>query len=37
MSPGQTATHTFAAPGEFDYLCSLHPKDMRGRVVVTPS
>ena len=37
MSPGQSATHTFATAGEFDYLCSLHPKDMRGRVVVTPS
>jgi plastocyanin len=35
MPPGQAATHTFDTPGEFDYLCSLHPKDMRGRVVVT--
>ena len=37
MSPGQSVTHTFATAGEFDYMCSLHPKDMRGRVVVTPS
>ena len=35
MRPGETATHTFDAAGTFDYLCSLHPKDMRGRVVVT--
>ena len=37
MSPGQSVTHTFDTPGEFDYMCSLHPKDMRGRVVVTAS
>ena len=35
MSPGASVTHTFDTAGEFDYLCSLHPKDMRGRVVVT--
>ena len=35
MSPGASATHTFDTAGEFDYLCSLHPKDMRGRVIVT--
>ena len=37
MSPGQSVTHTFDSVGEFDYMCSLHPKDMRGRVVVTAS
>jgi plastocyanin len=37
MRPGDSATHTFDTAGTFDYLCSLHPKDMRGRVVVTAS
>jgi plastocyanin len=35
MRPGEVATHTFDTAGTFDYLCSLHPKDMRGRIVVT--
>jgi plastocyanin len=35
MSPGQSVTHGFDTPGEYDYVCSLHPRDMRGRVVVT--
>ena len=37
MRPGESVSHTFAAAGVFDYRCSLHPKDMRGRVVVTAS
>jgi plastocyanin len=37
MRPGESAAHTFDTAGTFDYLCSLHPKDMRGRVVVTES
>ena len=36
MAPGASVTHTFDAAGEFLYQCSLHPRDMRGRVVVTP-
>jgi plastocyanin len=35
MRPGESATHTFDTAGTFDYMCSLHPKDMRGRIVVT--
>lgn len=27
---------TFDQPGTFDYVCSLHPVSMRGRIVVTP-
>lgn len=27
---------TFEQPGTYDYVCSLHPIGMRGRVVVTP-
>ena len=37
MRPGESATHAFDSAGTFDYLCSLHPKDMRGRIVVTAS
>ena len=37
MRPGERATHTFDMAGTFDYMCSLHPKDMRGRVLVTAS
>jgi len=35
MAPGESATHTFAAPGSYPYVCSLHPKDMKGSVLVT--
>jgi plastocyanin len=28
-------THTFATPGSYDYVCTLH-QQMTGRVVVTP-
>jgi len=35
MAPGQSVTHTFASPGTYPYLCSLHPKDMKGTVLVT--
>ncbi len=35
MGTGATFTHTFAAAGTFDYVCSIHPM-MHGSVVVTP-
>jgi plastocyanin len=34
MGTGATFSHTFATPGTFDYVCSIHPM-MRGTVVVT--
>ena len=34
MKPGETATHRFAEPGTYSYVCSLHPRDMQGTVVV---
>ncbi len=30
-----TYTHTFTAPGSFDYYCSVHPH-MKGKVIVEP-
>jgi plastocyanin len=35
VSPGESIQLTFAQPGTFDYECSLHPRDMRGTVIVT--
>lgn len=32
---GESIQITFAQPGTFDYECSLHPRDMRGTVIVT--
>ncbi len=35
MSPGESVSHTFDEPGRIDYVCSLHPRDMTGSIVVT--
>lgn len=41
LTSGSSFTHSFAAPGVFEYFCSFHPTDMRGQVTVqaapTPS
>jgi plastocyanin len=34
MGTGGTFSHTFSAPGKFEYVCSIHPM-MHGTVVVT--
>jgi len=34
LQTGETYTHTFAQPGTYSYLCTIHPT-MRGTVVVT--
>jgi plastocyanin len=35
MAPGESVTRTFETPGQFAYVCSLHPQDMKGSVTVT--
>jgi len=35
VKPGETTQHTFKAPGTYPYICSFHPNDMTGTVVVT--
>lgn len=37
MAPGESVSYTFTAPGLYRYICSLHPKDMKGTVLVTGS
>jgi plastocyanin len=34
VPPGERFAHRFAKPGSYEYLCTLHPDAMRGRVVV---
>jgi plastocyanin len=35
MAPGAFVTRTFPAAGEYAYLCTLHPQNMKGTVLVT--
>ncbi len=34
LSPGQTTSITFSAPGTYNYICTLHAQNMKGTVVV---
>ena len=36
VPPGGRFAHRFAQPGSYDYVCTLHPDSMRGRVAVSP-
>jgi plastocyanin len=37
LQPGQGYSHTFTSPGTFRYLCSIHPQNMKGAVIVRDS
>jgi plastocyanin len=37
LQPGQGYSHTFTNPGTFRYLCSIHPQNMKGTVIVRGS
>ncbi len=36
-APGQSVQITFDKPGQYDYICSFHPNDMKGKVIVDPA
>jgi plastocyanin len=35
LPPGTAGTITFAQPGEYDYVCTYHTQQMKGKVIVT--
>ncbi|HEU4571238.1 MAG TPA: plastocyanin/azurin family copper-binding protein [Candidatus Limnocylindrales bacterium] len=35
MHPGESVSQQFATAGTFHYVCTFHPRDMQGTVVVT--
>ncbi|HET8631766.1 MAG TPA: cupredoxin domain-containing protein [Thermomicrobiales bacterium] len=35
MRPGESASITFATPGEYPYVCTFHSQNMKGKVIVT--
>ena len=35
VEPGDSVSITFDEPGTYDYVCTLHSRDMEGRVIVT--
>jgi plastocyanin len=36
LQKGQSFSCTFNTPGTYEYLCSVHPIQMRGTVIVRP-
>ena len=36
MGDGQTFTRTFNQAGSFSYLCTIHPANMAGTIIVEP-
>jgi plastocyanin len=34
MKPGESVSHEFPAAGLYHYICTLHPQDMQGTVLV---
>jgi plastocyanin len=35
LDRGASVSIAFDEPGEFDYVCTYHPRDMRGKVIVS--
>ena len=35
LAPGESVTRLFATPGQYAYVCTLHPQNMKGTVLVT--
>jgi plastocyanin len=35
VKPGETVSHVFETPGTYPYLCTFHPNDMTGTVLVS--
>ncbi len=34
LRPGERASFTFTQPGEYEYECTFHPQNMKGKVIV---
>lgn len=34
LPPGQSGSITFSQPGEYDYVCTYHTQNMKGKVLV---
>lgn len=34
LRPGERTSFTFTQPGEYEYECSFHPQNMKGKVIV---
>ena len=34
INPGDSYEHKFTKPGTYDYVCTLHPDQMQGTIVV---
>ncbi|MBD3184602.1 hypothetical protein GF312_20140 [Candidatus Poribacteria bacterium] len=37
LNTGETFIHTFETTGTYDYICELHPTQMRGEIIVINS
>ncbi len=37
IEPGGRWSAVFRVPGTYDYICTIHPDEMHGRLTITPS